>query len=441
MSAQLPTPPSSSPSSSPSPSLPPDWALWQLLDSALPTGGFAHSLGVESASRSGLVSDPPSLSRFISCMLEGHAALQLPFVSAAHAVVAAAQLGAREEDEEASAGGGGAAVAAQSTQDPAARVVAMGAAAGGATVGAAAGGATDGAAAGGATDGAAAGGATVGAAAGAAVKPEGDTDGLETDFLLHLLQPMVDHHVAARQFVEALAIADSALNCMMLCDVARQVSLSQGSALLRVACSLFPDSWLLADYRKRIRRQASEEEQAKAVASAGSGGGRAERGRDSANRTAEDSGSVGFKASDDASRLPPVPPPSNTPPLPLHSSSSSSLPLPSLTPPTTDSAAPRAFGHLAITFGAVTAAAQISASLAQRAFVFCALRDSLSAATRLGLIGPMEAARMLRQLSGTAEAAVLRWQNRPIDDARQVSPVVEILQGCHVALSSRLFLS
>ena len=276
---------------------------------------------------------------------------------------------------------------------------------------------------------------------GAAVEPEGDTEGLETDFLLHLLQPMVNRHVAGGRSAEALAIADSALNCMMLCDVARQVSLSQGSALLRVACSLFPECGLLAVYRKRIRRQASEEEQAKEVASAGRGGGRAERGRDSANRTAEDSGSVGFKASDNASRLPIVPPPSDMPPLQSHSSSSSSLPLPSLTPSTTDSAAPRAFGHLAIIFGAVTAAAQISASLAQRAFVFCALRDSLSAATRLGLIGPMEAARMLRQLSGTAEAAVLRWQNRPIDDARQVSPVVEILQGCHVALSSRLFLS
>jgi urease accessory protein len=42
-----------------------DWLLWQLADSAFPSGGFAHSGGLEAAVQLGSVSDAQTLERFI----------------------------------------------------------------------------------------------------------------------------------------------------------------------------------------------------------------------------------------------------------------------------------------------------------------------------------------------------------------------------------------
>jgi urease accessory protein len=61
------------------------WLLWQLVDSAFPTGGFAHSAGLEAAWQHGEVKNRVELISFIEAGLNqlGHAAL--PFVNAAHA--------------------------------------------------------------------------------------------------------------------------------------------------------------------------------------------------------------------------------------------------------------------------------------------------------------------------------------------------------------------
>ena len=61
-----------------------EWQLWQLADSAFPTGGFAHSNGLEAAWQHGEVRDGAQLAGFIEASLRqlGHGAL--PFVTAAH---------------------------------------------------------------------------------------------------------------------------------------------------------------------------------------------------------------------------------------------------------------------------------------------------------------------------------------------------------------------
>jgi urease accessory protein len=60
------------------------WVVWQLADSAFPTGGFAHSWGLEAAWQSGEVADGPALMRFVHAALGQAGRGALPFLSAAH---------------------------------------------------------------------------------------------------------------------------------------------------------------------------------------------------------------------------------------------------------------------------------------------------------------------------------------------------------------------
>ncbi|MDC0739756.1 urease accessory protein UreF [Polyangium mundeleinium] len=58
--------------------------LLQLADSAFPTGGFAHSGGLEAAAQLGEITGPSSLERFLLHNLEQAGAGALPMVTAAH---------------------------------------------------------------------------------------------------------------------------------------------------------------------------------------------------------------------------------------------------------------------------------------------------------------------------------------------------------------------
>jgi urease accessory protein len=60
-----------------------EWLIWQLADSAFPTGGFAHSGGLEAVWQHGEIKNSNDLCAFLETSLlhAGHAAI--PFVSAA----------------------------------------------------------------------------------------------------------------------------------------------------------------------------------------------------------------------------------------------------------------------------------------------------------------------------------------------------------------------
>jgi urease accessory protein len=60
------------------------WLLWQLLDSAFPSGGFAHSGGLEAARYAGEVSDEETLLQYLEASLVQTGRGKLPFVDAAH---------------------------------------------------------------------------------------------------------------------------------------------------------------------------------------------------------------------------------------------------------------------------------------------------------------------------------------------------------------------
>ena len=60
------------------------WRLWQLADSSFPTGGFAHSGGLESALQQGEISDLAGFEKFLSEALWQAGYGSLPLASAAH---------------------------------------------------------------------------------------------------------------------------------------------------------------------------------------------------------------------------------------------------------------------------------------------------------------------------------------------------------------------
>jgi urease accessory protein len=60
------------------------WLVWQLADSAFPTGGFAHSWGLEAAWHSGEVQDHQAVVRFVHAAIGQTGRGALPFVTAAY---------------------------------------------------------------------------------------------------------------------------------------------------------------------------------------------------------------------------------------------------------------------------------------------------------------------------------------------------------------------
>nr|XP_018682621.1 PREDICTED: urease accessory protein F isoform X2 [Musa acuminata subsp. malaccensis] len=77
----------------------------------------------------------------------------------------------------------------------------------------------------------------------------------------------------------------------------------------------------------------------------------------------------------------------------------------------------------------------------QRMYMFMAMRDVISAATRLNLVGPLGASVLQHQLALVAEEMMKKWMDRPVDEACQVAPMLDVVQGCHQYLFSRLFCS
>jgi urease accessory protein len=62
-----------------------DFAVWQLADSAFPTGGFAHSAGLEAAWQHGEVRNRAELNSYVEASLHQLGRSALPFVLAAYA--------------------------------------------------------------------------------------------------------------------------------------------------------------------------------------------------------------------------------------------------------------------------------------------------------------------------------------------------------------------
>ncbi|OMO95323.1 Urease accessory protein UreF [Corchorus capsularis] len=225
------------------------WSQWQLLDSILPTGGFAHSFGLEAAIQARLVSGPDDLKSYIIDLLDNTGSLLLPFVHS-------------------------------STMNPT---------------------------------------------------------------------------------LENWQKLDRILDATLTNEVGRKASISQGSSLMRVAAAVFTEIPSLKSMRDVCLGSGSR------------------------------SGVVCF--------------------------------------------------HHAPVFGLTCGLVGIDSRSSQRGFMFVTMRDVISAATRLNIVGPMGAAILQHQMAPVAEALSQKWMDRPLEDASQTAPLLDTIQGSHAYLFSRLFCS
>ncbi|CAH8351807.1 unnamed protein product [Eruca vesicaria subsp. sativa] len=97
--------------------------------------------------------------------------------------------------------------------------------------------------------------------------------------------------------------------------------------------------------------------------------------------------------------------------------------------------------HHAPIFGLVCGLLGMDPETSQRAYLFVTLRDVVSAATRLNLVGPMGASVMQHRIAVVAETVLEKWKDRDAGEACQTSPLLDVVQGCHGYLFSRLFCS
>ena len=98
-------------------------------------------------------------------------------------------------------------------------------------------------------------------------------------------------------------------------------------------------------------------------------------------------------------------------------------------------------GHLAPAFGYVTRSLGVDRDEALGAFLHLGLRGLLSAAVRLGCAGPSEAQALHLSLHPALDAALARGRALDFTAVAQPSPLVELIQGTHDRLYSRLFQS
>lgn len=97
--------------------------------------------------------------------------------------------------------------------------------------------------------------------------------------------------------------------------------------------------------------------------------------------------------------------------------------------------------HWAPMFGGVARRIGLERGETLRLLAFGHARSLVSAAVRLGALGPLEAQGVQRRLADVGEAAVVRAEAMPADEAHGSAPLVDLLQASHGKLYSRLFSS
>lgn len=97
--------------------------------------------------------------------------------------------------------------------------------------------------------------------------------------------------------------------------------------------------------------------------------------------------------------------------------------------------------HHAPVFGAVARALDLDAEAAQRTFLHSGVRGVVSAAVRLGRLGPLEAQRVLAASAPLFDRVMLACKDLDVSEAAQPAPLVDLAASLHDRLYTRLFQS
>jgi urease accessory protein len=97
--------------------------------------------------------------------------------------------------------------------------------------------------------------------------------------------------------------------------------------------------------------------------------------------------------------------------------------------------------HFPIVFGALLDRLGLGLQSTLRLFMFNQLRGYLSSAVRLNIIGPIDAQNVQFTLVPCVEKQLSASIDLPLESAAQTAPYLDLLQGTHDRLYSRLFQS
>jgi urease accessory protein len=106
-----------------------------------------------------------------------------------------------------------------------------------------------------------------------------------------------------------------------------------------------------------------------------------------------------------------------------------------------DSPPPPQPGHFAPAFGVLLSWLKLPAETTAHLFLFQHLRSLISAAVRLGIMGPLEAQGVQFRLGETVATLAAQAQQFSLDDLAQTAPLLDLFQGSQDRLYSRLFQS
>ena len=99
------------------------------------------------------------------------------------------------------------------------------------------------------------------------------------------------------------------------------------------------------------------------------------------------------------------------------------------------------WAHVAPVSGVAFRTLGLAEEVAQRAVLYGAARGILSAAVRLGIVGSYRAQRMQHEATAELDATLARCRGLAAEEICQTAPVIDLLQGAHDRLYSRLFQS